>query len=70
MIDDKASEVCGECYDKIDGAKATGSAWDVMRNCSATFLPNIYTTCKEALERDENCSATFLPNIYTTCKEA
>jgi len=53
MIDDKASEVCGECYDKMDGAKATGSAWDVMKNCSATFLPNIYTSCKDMLDRDQ-----------------
>jgi len=54
MIDDEASDECGECYEKLDGAKAAGSAGDVMRNCSATFLPDIYPLCKEVLEKDQH----------------
>jgi len=54
VIDEAASEDCGECYDKIEKTIIEETKADIMRNCTADFLPNIYPLCKDVMEKDQD----------------
>jgi len=52
-IDEKAaSKVCGGCFDPLETATNDETVREVVRNCSATFLPNIATQCGAVLGVD------------------
>jgi len=50
--EEAASKDCGGCFDQLETAIPEGTGHEVVKNCSATFLPKITTQCGGVLDLD------------------
>ena len=71
-LDYLSAESCGNCFRQLATAVPSGDGPAVVRNCSATFLPNITTLCRTTLEKETSFDKFWEPVLkcfYAYVKE-